>query len=79
MSGFCRFVSLRKKTDSMLILLINKCKLSYLTSYRCLNLSCMLGASMVKYTTPLPCIGLGESDSKLFTHFQFWKGKVINT
>ena len=30
---------------------------------------------MVKYTTPLPCIGLSESDSKLYTNFEFCEGK----
>ena len=28
------------------------------------------GASMVKYTTPLPCIVWSESDSKLRTNFE---------
>ena len=32
-------------------------------------------ASTIKYTTPLPCIGLRESDSKLCTNFEFCKGK----
>ena len=31
----------------------------------------MLGASTVKYTTPLPYIGLSESDSKLYANFEF--------
>ena len=30
---------------------------------------------MVKYTTSLPCIDLSESDSKLYTNFEFCKGK----
>jgi hypothetical protein len=33
------------------------------------------GANTVKYTTPLPCIGLSESDSKLYTNFEFCEGK----
>jgi hypothetical protein len=32
------FVSLRKEKDSPLLLLVNKCKLSYFIGYRCLNL-----------------------------------------
>jgi hypothetical protein len=34
-----------------------------------------LGTSLVKYTTPLPCINLSESDSKLHTNFEFCEGK----
>ena len=30
---------------------------------------------MVKYTTPLSCKGLSESDSKLYTNFEFGEGK----
>ena len=30
---------------------------------------------MVKYTTPLPWIGLSESDSKLCPNFEFCEGK----
>ena len=33
-----------------------------------------LGASIVKYTTPLPCNGLSDSDTKLFTNFEFCEG-----
>ena len=33
------------------------------------------GASMVKYTTPLSSINLNESDSKLYTNFEFCEGK----
>jgi hypothetical protein len=33
------------------------------------------GTSTVKYTTPLPCIGLMEGDSKLYTNFEFCEGK----
>ena len=32
---------------------------------------------MVKYTTPLPCIGLSKSDSKTYIIFEFCKGKII--
>ena len=31
--------------------------------------------STVQCTTPLPCIGLSESDSKLYTNFNFCEGK----
>ena len=31
--------------------------------------------SMVKYTPPLPCIGLSGSDSKLYTNFGFCAAK----
>ena len=31
----------------------------------------------VKYTTPLPCIVLSESDSNLYTNFEFCEGKII--
>jgi hypothetical protein len=34
-----------------------------------------MGASMVKDISPLPCIGLGESDSTLHTNFEFCEGK----
>jgi hypothetical protein len=34
-----------------------------------------MGASMVKDISPLPCIGLGESDSILYTNFEFCEGK----
>jgi hypothetical protein len=30
---------------------------------------------MVKYITPLPYIGLSESDSKLYIDFEFCEGK----
>jgi hypothetical protein len=33
------------------------------------------GASMVKYTTPLSSINLNESDTKLYTNFEFCEGK----
>ena len=33
------------------------------------------GVSTIKYTISLPCIGLNESDSKLFITFEFCKGK----
>jgi hypothetical protein len=34
------------------------------------------GTGTVKYTTPLPCIGLIEGDSKLiYTNFEFCEGK----
>jgi hypothetical protein len=35
----------------------------------------LLGASTYEYTTPLPCVGLGESDSKLYTNFEFCEEK----
>ena len=54
-------------------------------SYRflfCIHLPCNIkhdksikGASMVKYTTPLSSINLNESDSKLYTNFEFCEGK----
>ena len=34
-----------------------------------------LDASTVKWIAPIPCIGLSESDSKLYTNFEFSKGK----
>ena len=34
-----------------------------------------MGTSTFKYTTPLPCIGLSESDSTLYTKFEFCEGK----
>ena len=34
-----------------------------------------LGAGTVKYTTSLPCIGSGDSESKLYTNFEFCEGK----
>ena len=37
-----------------------------------------MGASTVKYTTPLPCIGLSESDSKTYTNFELCEGKNHN-
>jgi hypothetical protein len=37
----------------------------------------LVGASTVKYTTPLPCIGLIESDSKLYSKLEFCEGKKI--
>ena len=36
------------------------------------------GTSIVKYTTPLPCIGSGKSDSRLYFNFEFCEGKIIN-
>ena len=36
------------------------------------------GASMVKYTSPLPCIGWSASDSKIYTNIEFVKEKIIN-
>ena len=36
----------------------------------------MLGASMVKYTIALLCIGSSESDLKLYNNFEFCEGKV---
>ena len=33
----------------------------------------LLGASMVKYTTPLPSIGLSESVSQLYINFEFYE------
>ena len=38
----------------------------------------IVGASTVKYTTPLPCIGLSDSDAKLYANFEFCEGKIIN-
>jgi hypothetical protein len=32
-------------------------------------------ASTIEYTTPLACIGVSESDSKLFTNFEFCEGE----
>ena len=32
---------------------------------------------MVKYTTPLPSVGLSESDSKLLTNFKFCEWKKL--
>jgi hypothetical protein len=33
---------------------------------------------MIKYTTPLPWIGLSESGSKHYTNFELVKEKIIN-
>ena len=33
-----------------------------------------MDTSTIKYTTPLPCISLSESDSKLYTNFEFCEG-----
>ena len=33
------------------------------------------GASTVKYTTLVPCIGLSENDLKLYTNFECCEGK----
>ena len=33
-------------------------------------------ASMVRYTTPLPWIGLSKNDSKLYTNYDFFEGKT---
>ena len=37
-----------------------------------------MGASTVKWTTLDPCTGLSESDSKLYTNFEFCEEKIIN-
>jgi hypothetical protein len=34
-----------------------------------------VGASTVKYTTPLPYIDSSKSVSKLYTNFEFYEGK----
>ena len=34
-----------------------------------------MGASTVKYTIPLPCIGFSESGSILYINFEFFEGK----
>ena len=34
---------------------------------------------MVEYTTPLPFLGLSESDSKFYSNFQFCEGKNSST
>ena len=34
----------------------------------------IVSASMVKYTTSLPCIGVSKSDTKLYTKFDFFEG-----
>ena len=39
MGALLRFYFLCKKISSMLLLLLNRCKLSYFISYRCLNLT----------------------------------------
>ena len=36
----------------------------------------LLGASTVKYITPLPCIGSTESDLELYTNCEFCEGKI---
>jgi hypothetical protein len=50
---------------------------SALTSYRPMLefLGHFEGASNVKYTTSLHCRSLSESDSKLYTNFEFCEGK----
>jgi len=40
------FASLRKISYSMLLLLLNRCKLSYFIGYRCLNLTYFLTAAL---------------------------------
>jgi hypothetical protein len=42
----------------------------------CYNmLHSLKGTNTVKYITPLPCIGLSESDLKLYIKFEFYEGK----
>ena len=36
------------------------------------------GASLVKYITPLSCIGSSESDWKIYTYFEFYEEKIMN-
>ena len=36
------------------------------------------GASTVKWTTLIPCIGLNENDLKLYNSFEFGEGKNHN-
>ena len=37
-----------------------------------------VGASMVKWTGPLPCLVLSEGDSILHTNFEFCEEKIID-
>ena len=37
-----------------------------------------MGASTVKWTCPDPCLELSESDSKLYTNFNFCEEKTID-
>ena len=36
------------------------------------------GASMIKWTSPKHCIGLCESDTKLYANFEVCEEKIIN-
>lgn len=46
----------------------------YATSNQCKIFS-KIGTSTTKYTTPLPHIGLSESDSQIYIIFKFCEGK----
>jgi hypothetical protein len=51
----------------------------FLSSWQCILVTCshgltLMGTSSVKYKTPLPCIGLSESDTKLYYKFEFCEG-----
>ena len=35
-----------------------------------------MGASTVKWIAPNPCLGLSESDAKLYTNFEFCKANI---
>ena len=37
-----------------------------------------MGASTVKWTCPDPCLVLSESDSKLYTNFEFCEEKIVD-
>ena len=37
----------------------------------------ILDTSTVKWTTPHPCLGLSEGDSKLYTNFDFCEEKKV--
>ena len=40
------------------------------------RLTWCLGASTVKWTTLDPCLGLSESDPKLYTNFEFHEREI---
>ena len=40
------------------------------------RLTWCLGASTVKWTTLDPCLGLSESDPKLYTNFEFYEREI---
>ena len=65
-------------TMNLLINLINLEILKVQLVYDHADIACLLGANTIKYTTPLPCIGLSESDLKYRVALNLVKKKIIN-